>query len=98
VSNSVPLLRKRSWISKKVPFALAIGSLIYAMVCTRPNIPHAVSIVSQFVSNPRREYRDAVKWILRYLRGTSSLKLCFSCEKLVLESYTNLDMAGDVDS
>ena len=36
----------------KVPYASAIGSLIYAMVCTRPNIAHAVGVVSRFMSRP----------------------------------------------
>ena len=34
----------------KVPYASAIGSLIYAMVCTRPNIAHAVGVVSRFLT------------------------------------------------
>ncbi|KAL6350470.1 hypothetical protein AAG906_019117 [Vitis piasezkii] len=34
----------------KVPYASVIGSLMYAMVCTRPNIAHAVGVVSRFMS------------------------------------------------
>ena len=36
----------------KVPYASTIGNLIYAMVCTRPNIAHAVGVVSRFMSRP----------------------------------------------
>lgn len=50
---------------------------MYAMVCTRPDIAHAVSVVSRFMSNPGRQHWEAVKWIMRYLRGSSSQKLCF---------------------
>ena len=39
-----------------------------------------------------------MKWIMRYLRGTSSLKLCFGSEKPVLVGYTDANMAGDVDN
>mgnify|MGYP004711942941 FL=1 len=39
-----------------------------------------------------------MKWILRYLCGTSDLKLCFGSEKLVFTSYTNADMAEDIDT
>ena len=53
----------------KVPYASAIGSLMYAMVCTRPNITHAVGVVSKFMSRPRKQHWKAVKWILRYLRS-----------------------------
>uniref|UniRef100_A0A2N9ELN6 Reverse transcriptase Ty1/copia-type domain-containing protein n=1 Tax=Fagus sylvatica TaxID=28930 RepID=A0A2N9ELN6_FAGSY len=38
----------------KVPYASAIGSLMYAMVCTRPDIAHAVGVVSRYMSNPRK--------------------------------------------
>ena len=37
----------------KVPYASAIGNLMYAMVCTRPNIAHAMGVVSRFMSRPR---------------------------------------------
>lgn len=53
--------------------------------------------VSRFLSNPGREHWNAVKWILRYLRGTSQLCLCFGSKKPVLVGYTDADMAGDVD-
>ncbi|CAN0866868.1 Retrovirus-related Pol polyprotein from transposon TNT 1-94, partial [Linum grandiflorum] len=53
----------------RIPYASAVGSLMYAMVCTRPDIAHAVGVVSRFLSNPGKEHWAAVKWILRYLRG-----------------------------
>ena len=62
---------------KKAPYASAVGSLMYAMVCTRPDIAHAVGVVSRFLSNPGKEHWSAVKWILRYLKGTSSFSLCY---------------------
>jgi hypothetical protein len=83
---------------KKVPYASAVGSLMYAMVCTRPDIAHAIGVVSRFLSNPGKEHWRAVKWILRYLRGTSNLCLCFGDGKPVLDGYTDADMAGDIDS
>ena len=83
---------------ERVPYASAVGSLMYAMVCTRPDLAHAVGSVCRFLSNPGREHWNAVKCIMRYLRGTSSLKLCFGNEKLFLVGYTDSDMAGDVDS
>jgi ATP-binding cassette subfamily B (MDR/TAP) protein 1 len=67
------------------------------MVCTRPDIAHAVGVVSRFLSNPRKQHWEAVKWILRYLRGTSNLCLSFGNGGLVLEGYTDADMAGDLD-
>ena len=61
----------------KVPYASAVGSLMYSMVCTRPNIAHAVGVVSRYMSHPEIAHRTAVKWILRYLRGTSNKFLHF---------------------
>ena len=40
----------------KVPYASAIGSLMYAMVYTRPDIGHAMGVVSRFISNPRKTH------------------------------------------
>ncbi|KAG8662105.1 hypothetical protein MANES_01G064950v8 [Manihot esculenta] len=82
----------------KVPHALAVGSLLYAMVSTRPNIAHVVGVVSQFLSNPGREYWTAMKYILRYFCGTSRLCLYFGSSEPMLFGYTDADMAGDVDS
>jgi hypothetical protein len=83
---------------QRVPYASAVGSLMYAMVCTWPDIAHAVSTVSRFMSNPEKPHWEAVKWILRYLRGSTKLKLCFGGSKHVLVAYTDSDMAGEVDS
>jgi hypothetical protein len=51
----------------KVPYASAISSLMYAMMCTRPNIVHAVGVVSRYISNLSKQYWEVVMWILRYL-------------------------------
>ena len=83
---------------KKIPYASVVGSLMYAMVCTRLDIAHAVGVVSRFLSNPENEHWAAVKWILRYLRRTSKICLYFGDAKPVLAGYTDADMAGDVDS
>ncbi|KAL2231740.1 UNVERIFIED_CONTAM: Retrovirus-related Pol polyprotein from transposon TNT 1-94 [Sesamum indicum] len=62
------------------PYASAIGSLMYAMICTRPDIAHAVGVVSRFMSNPGVMHWEAVKWILRYLRGTKDRALVFGSD------------------
>ena len=82
----------------KVPYASAIGSLMYAMICTRPDIAHAVGVVSRFMSNPGKEHWEAVKWIFRYLKGNPSLSLCFTKSKTGLQGYVDADNGGDIDS
>ena len=83
---------------QKIPYASAVGSLMYAMVCTRPDIAHAVGIVSRFMSNPGKEHWAVVKWILRYLQGTSKMSLCFGKGEPILDRFTDSDMVGDIDS
>ena len=58
---------------KDVLYASFIGILMYAMVCTRPDITHVVGVVSRFLANSGKGHWVAVKWIIRYLKGTSKL-------------------------
>lgn len=81
----------------KVPYASAVGSLMYAMVYARAYITHAVGVVSRFLANLGKEHWNDVKWILRYLRGTSKMSLCFGSRRHELIGYTDADMAGDID-
>ena len=82
----------------KVPYASAIGSLMYAMVCTRLDIAYAVGVVSKFMSRPGKQHWEAVKWILRYLKGSSDTCLCFTGASLKLQGYVDADFAGDINS
>jgi len=72
----------------RVPYASVLSSLMYAMVCTRPDITHVVGIVSHFLSNLGRKHWNVVKWILRYLHGTINMKLCFGGDKPTLMGYS----------
>lgn len=83
---------------EKVPYASAIGSLMYAMVCTRPDIAQAVGAVSRYMNKPGKVHWEAVKWILRYLRGTTEKALCFKGGDTTLTGYVDADLAGNVDN
>ena len=82
----------------KVPYASAIGSLMYVMVCTRLDITHAVGVVSRFMSRPGNQHWEIVKWILRYLKGSSDACLCFTGTNLKLQGYVDAEFTGDIDS
>ena len=56
-----PSIDKEKEEMEKVPYTSAVESLIYAMVCTRPDIAHSVGVVSRFISNPGKEHWAAVK-------------------------------------
>ena len=82
----------------RIPYASAVGSLMYAMVYTRPDIANAVGVVSRYMANPGKEHWEAVKWLLRYLRGTSSTSLFFGKGKVTLQGFVDADLGGDVHS
>ena len=103
LSENCKLSRKQSPKTKaekadmmKVPYASAVGSLMYSMVYTRPDIGYAVGVVSRFMSNPSKEHWNAVKWILWYLKGTSNMCLRFGSCKPQLDGFTDSDMLADV--
>ena len=62
----------------RVPYSNTIGCLMYAMVCTRTDISHAVGVVSKYVENLGKENWNAVKWVLWFLRGTSDYCITFN--------------------
>ncbi|PKI33257.1 hypothetical protein CRG98_046351 [Punica granatum] len=61
----------------QVPYASAIGSSMYAILCTRPNIAYAVSVTSKYQSNPGPNHLTVVKNILKYLRRTKDMVLVY---------------------
>ena len=61
----------------KVPYAFAIGSLMYAMIATCPDIAFAVGVVSRYMSNCGKKHWEVVKGVMRYLNGTKELCICF---------------------
>ncbi|KAE8664469.1 hypothetical protein F3Y22_tig00112762pilonHSYRG00050 [Hibiscus syriacus] len=84
----------------KVPYANVVGSLMYAMVCTRPNISQAVGFVSRYMHDPGERHWRAVKWILRYLQQTVDVGLVFEQDEALgqcVVGYANSDYAGDLD-
>ncbi|GJV91560.1 retrotransposon protein, putative, ty1-copia subclass [Tanacetum coccineum] len=60
---------------QNVPYALAVGSIMYAVRCTRPDVAFVQNITSQFQQNPGDVHWTAVKNILKYLRNTKDMFL-----------------------
>lgn len=83
-----------------VPYVAAVESIMYAMVCTRPDLAHAISVVSRYMANPDKLHWFTVKWILRYLKGTSKLGLKYKVSKddrRGVVGYVDEDFATDLD-
>ena len=72
-------------------YASAVGSIMYA---TRPDISHAVSVVSRYMDRPGKGHWQAVKWILRYLKGSTNIGLCFDRELILIAKLMNIRTIG----
>ncbi|KAK1648037.1 hypothetical protein QYE76_065842 [Lolium multiflorum] len=82
----------------KIPYASAVGSIMYAMLCTRPDIAHVVSLTSRYQSDPGMEHWTTVKNILKYLKRTKDMFLCYGGDQeLVVTSYTDASWNTDPD-
>jgi hypothetical protein len=72
---------------EKYPYREAVGSLLWVANGTRPDVAFAVSQVAKFMSNPGLEHWEAVKRILRYLKGTQNVKIEYN-------GHRNVSIAG----
>ena len=64
-----------------VSYSSAIGGLMYAMVCTRPDLLHAVSVVSPYMHSPGKDHWEVTKWARRYVNGSIDRGLVFDRNK-----------------
>ena len=71
---------------------------MYAMLCTRPDVNLAVSLVGRYQSNPNMEHWTAVKNILKYLKRTKDMFLVYGGdEELVVKGYVDASFDTDLD-
>lgn len=89
-------------LMKQIPYASIIGSVMYVMICTRPDLAHAVSITSRYMSNPGKAHWQALKWMLRYLRGSADYGIMYRRDedqtRDSLEGYCDSDYATNRDN
>ena len=95
---TVSLNYSRSLRASPFPYKEAIGSLIYLMMCTRPDITYAVGQAARFSQNPEKAHWSAVKRILSYLSGTLNHGILFSSKGRAHYGFTDADYAGCLDS
>jgi hypothetical protein len=82
------------------PYATLIGTLMYLMTCTRPDIAYAVGFLCRFMSNPGKAHWLAATRVIRYLKGTPTLGLTYGGHDATqdLVGWTDSDWAGDLDT
>ena len=72
--------------SSQYPYREAVGSIMYLMVCTRPDIAYAISKLARHLDNPTHEHLTAVKRLLRYLSATRKKSITFRAK----QSFTGI--------
>ena len=83
---------------KDVPYASAIGSIMYAMLCTIPDVCLAISLARRYQSNPGADHWTADKNILKYLKRTKDMFHIYGGDKeLVVNGYINASFYIDPD-
>ncbi|GKE77069.1 retrotransposon protein, putative, ty1-copia subclass, partial [Tanacetum coccineum] len=85
---------------KNLPYASAIGSIMYAVRCTRPDVAFAQNLTSRFQQNPSELHWTAMKNILEYLRNTKDMFLVYGENleaKLRVDCYCNAGFETDID-
>ena len=83
---------------KDVPYASAIGSIMYAMLCTRLDVCLAISLAERYQSNPGVDHWTTVKNVLKYPKRTKDMFLVYGGdEELVVKGYVNASFDTDLD-
>ena len=84
---------------KNIPYASAVGSLMYAQVCTRTDITFVVGMLERYQSNPGVDNQRVAKKMLRNLQGTKDYKLMYrQTDNLEVTDYSDSGFADCVDS
>lgn len=82
-----------------IPYQQAVGCLLFIARATRPDIAFAVGNVSRYNNCYSESHWKAVKRIMRFLRATINVKLCYANKSLTnLSGYADADWASDIDS
>lgn len=99
-ANQSPKTNEEKLNMAIVLYSSTVGSLTYLMACTRPDLANGKSLISRYMSNLGRQHWMVVKWMLRYLKGTTDAGLCYrknSKNNLSVEGYVDANFATDCD-
>ena len=83
---------------KEISYSSIEGSLMYAQVCTCPDIAFFVSMLGRYLSDTGQSHWKAAKKVLRYLQGAKDLMLTYRrTDTLEVVGFSDSDYAGCVD-
>ncbi|CRG92846.1 hypothetical protein PISL3812_09917 [Talaromyces islandicus] len=83
---------------QRIEYQRVVGSLMYIMLGTRGDIAYAVSMASRHLANPGPQHMKLARRILRYLKGTETLRLTYKGHLQKLNGFTDADWAGCRDT
>jgi hypothetical protein len=84
---------------KSVSYASAVGSIMYAQVCTRPDLAFVIGMLGRYQKNPGINHWNGIKKALRHIKGTNDLMLTYErSDSLKIVSYLDSDFVGCLDT
>ncbi|XP_070007609.1 secreted RxLR effector protein 161-like [Nicotiana sylvestris] len=83
------LVKNKGQSKSQLEYARVLGSLMYIMNCTRPDIACAISKLSRYTSNPNQAHWIAMKRVLGYLKYTQDYALHYNNHPAVIEGYSD---------
>ncbi|RDX65318.1 hypothetical protein CR513_56033, partial [Mucuna pruriens] len=85
-------------LMKNIPYASAIGSLMYAQVCTILDIAYVVGVLGRYQSNPGVKHWKVANKVMRYLQGTNNCMLMYiKTNDLEVIAYFDSDYVGSLN-
>ncbi|KAL6318317.1 hypothetical protein AAG906_039409 [Vitis piasezkii] len=83
---------------KTIPYASAVGSLMYAQVCMRLDIAFIVNVLGRYLSNPGHDHWVAAKKVMKYLQRTKDFMFVYRrVDNLEVVGYSDYDFGGCSD-
>jgi hypothetical protein len=80
---------------KSVQYASAVGRLMYAQVCTRPDLVFMTGMLGRYQKNPGVSHWNEIKKALRYIEGINGLMLTYErSDNFKIVGYSDLDFMG----
>ncbi|XP_071731674.1 secreted RxLR effector protein 161-like [Rutidosis leptorrhynchoides] len=81
----------------QLEYSQAIGSLMYAMTSTRPDIAYVVGKLSIFTINPSTQHRDAINILFKYLKPTMDYGITYSGFPSIIEGYSDASWITNIE-
>ncbi|XP_076926526.1 secreted RxLR effector protein 161-like [Bidens hawaiensis] len=96
IDTSQHLSKNRGEGVAQLEYSRIIGSLMYLMSCTLPDLAYAVRRLSRYTSNPSSEHWKSMTRLLRYLRYTRSYGLHYGQDPAIVEGYNDANWISDM--